>query len=215
MIQTNQTGKSQSDNIIDELLTFNETSTWTGTGGGSAIVTTANYFNGSGSLYIENSVPGQDATVTNSTQATTIASDGSYWLSLVFYKNLPDVVLDGEVQIFKNGVSYNTQSFVFGSKTTDDDTNEVWARFIADQPFTFTKQDVITFSFKIDGIPAYTSPTSGMFVDGIKLERNDANNPFPTAYSAPERLKALPAPPSADGDYKISVVSGVVTWTTV
>jgi len=215
MIQTNQTGKSQSDNIIDELLTFNETSTWTGTGGGSAIVTTANYFNGSGSLYIENSVPGQDATVTNSTQATTIGIDGSYWLSLVFYKNLPDVELQGEVQIFKNGVSYNTQSFIFGSKTTADDTNEVWARFVADQPFTFTKQDVITFSFKINGIPAYTSPTSGMFVDGIKLERNDANNSFPTAYSAPERLKALPAPPSADGDYKISVVGGVVTWTTV
>jgi len=215
MIQTNQTGKSQSDNIIDELLTFNETSTWTGTGGGSAIVTTANYFNGSGSLYIENSVPGQDATVTNSTQATTIGIDGSYWLSLVFYKNLPDVELQGEVQIFKNGVSYNTQSFIFGSKTTDDDTNEVWARFVADQPFTFVKQDVITFSFKLKGITAYTSPTSGMFVDGIKLERNDANNPFPTAYSAPERLKALPAPPSADGDYKISVVGGVVTWTTV
>ena len=215
MIQTNQTGKSQSDNIIDELLTFNETSTWTGTGGGSAIVTTANYFNGSGSLYIENSVPGQDATVTNSTQATTIGIDGSYWLSLVFYKNLPDVELQGEVQIFKNGVSYNTQSFIFGSKTTDDDINEVWARFVADQPFTFVKQDVITFSFKLNGIPVYTSPTSGMFIDGIKLERNDANNPFPTAYSTPERLKALPAPPSADGDYKISVVSGVVTWTTV
>ncbi len=125
MIQTNQTGKSQSDNIIDELLTFNETSTWTGTGGGSAIVTTANYFNGSGSLYIENSVPGQDATVTNSTQATTIGIDGSYWLSLVFYKNLPDVELQGEVQIFKNGVSYNTQSFIFGSKTTDNDTNAI------------------------------------------------------------------------------------------
>jgi len=201
MIQTNQTGKSQSDNIIDELLTFNETSTWTGTGGGSAIVTTANYFNGSGSLYIENSVP--------------VGIDGSYWLSLVFYKNLPDVELQGEVQIFKNGVSYNTQSFIFGSKTTDNDTNEVWARFVADQPFTFVKQDVITFSFKLKGITAYTLPASGIFVDGIKLERNDANNPFPTAYSAPERLKALPAPPSADGDYKISVVGGVVTWTTV
>ena len=152
MIQTNQTGKSQSDNIIDELLTFNETSTWTTVGTGSANVSVANYFNGSGSLYIENNTPGQDLTVSNSTQATTIDIDGSYWLSLVLYKNLPDIVLDGEVQIFKNGVSYNTQSFTFGSKTTADDTNEVWARFVADQPFTFTKQDVVTFSFKINGI---------------------------------------------------------------
>ena len=91
----------------------------------------------------------------------------------------------------------------------------VWARFIANQPFAFSKQDVITFSFKINGIPSYTSSFSGMFIDGIKLERNAANNLFPTAYIAPERLKSLPAPPSVDGDYKISVVSGVVTWTTV
>ena len=215
MIQTNQTGKSQSDNIIDELLTFNETSTWTTVGTGSANVSVSNYFNGSGSLYIENNDPAQDLTVANSTQATTIDIDGSYWLSLVFYKNLPNIILDGDVLIFKNNVLFNTQSFRFGSNTTDDDTNEVWARFVSDQPFTFTKQDVITFSFKIYGIPDYTLPTSGMFVDGIKLERNDANNSFPTAYSAPERLKALPAPPSADGDYKISIVGGVVTWTTV
>jgi len=214
MIQTNQTGKSQSDNIIDELLTFNESSTWNSVGTGSATVSVANYFNGSGSLYIENNIPGQDLTVSNSTQATTIGIDGSYWLSLVFYKNLPDIELEGEVQIFKNSVIYNTQTFTFGSETTADDTNEIWARFVADQPFTFTKQDVVTFSFKINGITAYTLPSSGMFIDGIKLERNDANNPFPTAYSAPERLKALPAPPLADGDYKISVVSGVVTWTT-
>ena len=38
---------------------------------------------------------------------------------------------------------------------------------------------------------------------------------FQQRIAAPERLKALPAPPSADGDYKISVVGGVVTWTTV
>lgn len=183
MIQTNKTGQSKADNIIDELLGFNFDSNWTVTGLGSANVVQNNFFEGSGSLYIENNRPTDSITTSNTTQLTTVDVDGSYWLSLRLYKNLPDVVLTGEVQIFKNSILFNTQTFSFGSKTTDEDSNEVWTRFVADQPFQFNKQDVITLKFKIDGIVAYTDPSTSLFVDAVKLGRNDSGNSFPSAYS--------------------------------
>ena len=57
MIQTNKKGQNQADNIIDNLLSFNIPSIWTVNNAGSATITNTKYFNGSGSLKIENTNP--------------------------------------------------------------------------------------------------------------------------------------------------------------
>ena len=137
MIQTNKKGQSQADNIIDNLLSFNEVSNWSVTGLGSATVTTTNFANGSGSLFIENTDPTQDLTATNAIQSTVIPKNGSYWLSMKFYKDMQSIQLDCSVEIFKNGILFNTQSFTFGSQTQEEDINDSWTRFVANQPFDF------------------------------------------------------------------------------
>ena len=198
MIQTNKKGQSQSDNIVDDLLSFNEVSNWTVTGTGSATVTSSNFSNGSGSLFIENTNPTQDLTATNATQSTVIPKNGSYWLSMKFFKNIENSQLTGEVEIFKNDVLFNTQSFSYGMIIPDEDINNTWTRFVANQPFNFNASDVITFKFRLKSYSGFSGATTSFYVDGIKLEDNSANNSYPTGYTNPintiEYIKESDAP---------------------
>ena len=210
--------KEQRENIIDPLLGFNDAQTWTTSSGtGSAGLDNNLAYQGDSCLSMLNTAPTTDLIITNATQSTSIVFDGDYIASIRLRKDIVDEFLELEMKTFVGATEFNTQTFTLGSEDTDEDLllNDRWITFSANIPFNFTKGVIVTFTFNLKGKAGTTLPNTTIKIDGFKLEPIDANNLFPTAYIAPERLKSLPAPPSVDGDYKISVVSGVVTWTTV
>lgn len=208
MIQTNKKGQREADNIIDPLLGFNSDSTWTVTGTGSASVSVNQYFSGSGSLYIENTDPTNDLTASNAVQSTVIPKDGSYWFSTELFKTLADTEITGEIEVFKGLVSFDVQEFSIGSTTTEDDKNNQWVRYVANQPYDFTKGDIITFTIKIDGILGFVNPSTFLYWDGVKLESNDRGNYYPSGYSNPihevYRVKESSTSPSVGDDESVT-----------
>jgi len=191
-----QNGKNQAENIIDYLLTFESAQTWTASAGtGTAILdNTVNYW-GTNSLKIENTAPTTDLELTNSVQSTVIDTGGKYQLSWFVRKDDALETYSGHIEIFKNAVSYNTQSFSFGGDGSDEyvnkDYNDVWVRFISNIELDFAKSDVVTFKIQLDGIVGYTDPSTTMWIDGLMLNLNERVNFMPPNYVPPVYNKTL------------------------
>ena len=211
-------GDNYADNIVNPALSFN-TGTWTvASGTGTAMLDADNVFQGEKSLKIENTTPVSSITVTNSSQDTTIDIAGSYQLSWHIKKNIAQEVREGAVLVYKNTVLLDTQSFTLGSTTEDEDDNDTWLRFQGDQTYTFIKGDIITFQIRLSGATT-TELTTALYVDGLMLNQAGRKNSIVPDYVIPKdminRLENIPAPPTADGNYQLTVASGVYTWTTI
>jgi len=180
MIQINGKGLHASENIIDNLLSFNVNSTWPSVGTGNASVVSSTYFDGSGSLLINNTdYQNTDLTVSNSTQNTLIPYDGDYDFSLYLKKSLSeDVIIN--VEIFKNASSVYNQDLTFASFNTDN-----WTSFMTNENFRMLKNDVVTFIFTVKSNASSVSNNLVIYMDGLHFYNKERNQTKSPIYSKP------------------------------
>lgn len=204
-------GQNYADNIIDPLLAF-DGGTWTvASGTGTATLDANNPFFGVSSLKIENNTPLSNIIVSNSAQATTISYDDSYILSFFVKKDAADKVRDGAVLIYKNAVLLTTETFTIGS-ADGGDLNDTWVRYQTEQ-IALLKSDVITLQFRLDAI-AELDPTTTIWIDGVMLNATGRNN-FIVPQFVPNNQIKVPTLPTADGNYQLTITSGVASWTEI
>lgn len=182
-------GQNYADNIIDSLLDFEQTQTWTtSTGTGTATINNAFAYAGDSCLKIENTNPTNDIEVTNSVQSSVINVSGDYQFSMFARKDDSGVPYSGHIEVFKNAVTYSTQTFTLGSDDSNEDYpdfNEQWVRFISDTTLTFAKSDVVTIKIQLDGIVGYADPSTIIYIDGLMLNQNQRGNIMPPLYNRP------------------------------
>lgn len=108
----------------------------------------------------------------------TINNTGSHILSLrLLHENTTPYADQLKVKITVNGIaSYYTMECIFTSNTLQ----KKWHTFA--QSFNFTTGDIVNLTF--EHICANASST-GVFIDGLKLELNDRDNGLPTIYTRP------------------------------
>lgn len=217
MIQlSNKYGQNYADNLIDYLLTFNEASTWTAASGtGTATRDLDNPYQGTASLKLNNTAPTTDLVATNSVQSSPMPFGGTYQISGYFKKAQPLVEISGAMLIYKNAVLLATEEFTIGSTVADDDVDDAWVRFQTSNNYSFVKGDVITFQFRLDGIVGTGLTDTDLWVDGIMINNAERQDFAVPVYTIPERLSKIPLPPTADGNYQLTVLSGVYTWTEI
>lgn len=181
-----RTSKNYADNIIDPLLSFNTSQTWSVSAGtGSASLDTDILFEGNSSLKLINTAPTTDLTVTNSVQSTSIAFSGDYRHSFYIRKDEADEFMTVEVACFQNAVLFNTQTYVLGSETTEDDRNGYFVRFVSDVDYNFTKGDNITFTFTLKGKAGTALLNTTVWLDGMHLEPVVTNELMPSLFKKP------------------------------
>lgn len=173
MIHSKRKGNNYSKNIASSVLGFNDSSAWSVVGTGSASLEDTLYFEGSSSLNIENTSVKDDITATNVTQSTLIDIDGIYDISCYMLKKEALMVLTGEIEVFKNTVSLAVLPFSLGSTDVDYDKTNEWTPFFSNSNYSLAKGDVLTFTFKIDGIPASILTSLDLFIDGFMVYNKD------------------------------------------
>ena len=189
-----QNGQQYADNVIDSLLDFEADQTWTVNGTGTALMDNALAYAGARSLRLENTAPTTDLVATNSVQSTALTLGGDYQLSCYLSKNDAGQAYSGSIEIFKNAVTYNTQTFTIGSDGSDEDNpdhNNRWVRYVSDETLTFNKSDVVTFKIQLDGITGYVGASTVLNIDGLMFNQNDRGNAMPPLYSRPVYNKTL------------------------
>lgn len=178
MIQINERGSHISDNIIDNLLSFNSTSTWSAVGRGYVAVDTNIFFEGKGSLKIENTAyKTTDLTVNNTTQSTIVKLDGTYDLSLYLRKTLAED-LSVTVEVYKNGASLYSTPFTFAEAQVGQ-----WFSFCTNENWSFSKGDIITFKFKINKNASSSVTNAVLHIDGMHLYNKQRNQLEPPIFS--------------------------------
>ncbi len=186
MIQINDRGLNTSQNVIDSLLDFNTSSTWTtiGVGIGNAVISNIDYFDGVSSLKINNTdYFTSDLVVSNSTQNTVIKKNGVFDFSLYLKKELAED-LTFNVEIFKNASSVYNEDFVINA-----DKVNVWTSFITNENFAFIKDDVITFRFTLKANLSSSTKDVTVFLDGLHIYNKERNQ-----LEAPIYSKSIYAP---------------------
>ena len=193
--QTRGNGQHYADNIIDPLLSFEQTQTWSTTSGtGSAATSSQVAFEGNKCLSIQNTAPTTDLLVTNTSQSSIIPISGEFQLSLYAWKDDLAIPYTIEVNIYKSAVLYDTQVFVLGNDNTDasdPDINETWVRYVNSVTLDFIKGDDITFTFKLNGIVGYIGASTQVFIDGMMLNLNNRLNAMPPIYTKPVNLPVV------------------------
>lgn len=173
MVQLDRAGLNYADNLVDYLLTFNESSTWTiASGTGTATRDLDNPFSGVASLKINNTAPTTNLTVTNSVQSSVIPFASTFQITCYVKKVEPLEELTGAMLIYKNAVLLATESFSVGSEVVEEDITNEWARFQTSNNYVLAKNDVITFQFRLDGIVGTPLTDTTIWIDGIMI--NDA-----------------------------------------
>ena len=164
MIQINDRGINLSDNVIDNLLSFNYDSTWSTVGTGTAIRDTNLFYEGKGSLKIENTAyQTTDITANNTTQSTNIPLNGTYDLSLYLRKSLAED-MSVAVEVYKNGALLYDTDFTFLSTHTN-----TWVSFCTNENWSFAKGDKITFKFRVNSNASSGVTNTVLYIDGVHL----------------------------------------------
>ncbi len=180
MIQINERGGHISDNVLDNLLSFNSTSTWSAVGTGYGAVDTNIFFEGKGSLKIENTAYKTiDLTVNNTTQSTVVKLDGTYDLSLYLRKSLAEDV-SVTVEVYKNGASLYSTPFTFAEAQVDQ-----WFSFCTNENWSFSKGDIIAFKFKINQNASSSVTNAVLHIDGMHLYNKQRNQLEAPIYQKP------------------------------
>lgn len=176
-------GQNYSDNLIDNLLSFNESATYSvSSGTGSAIIDTSVAFKGNSSLKIQNTDPTNDLVITQSTQNSIITQTGVYGVSLFILKTEVDEFMTLELRVFQNAVLFDTQTFVLGSETTEDDINNTWVRFDCFEDYNFVVNDKVTFTWNLKGKAGTSLLNTTIWVDGMMIYRKSRLNNIPPSY---------------------------------
>lgn len=216
MIQLDRQGQNYAQNLVDYLLTFNNASTWTAASGtGTATRDLDNPFAGVASLKLNNTAPTTDLVATNAVQDSEIPFNGTYQISAYFKKAEPLEVISGAMLIYKKAVLLATEEFSIGTDDADTDIDDTWVRFQTSNNYDFVKGDAITFQFRLDGIVGTALTDTDLWVDGIMINNAERQDFAVPSYNQPERLSKIPQPPTADGNYQLTVSSGVYSWTEI
>lgn len=184
-IKVNRVGKNYADNIIDPLLSFDTSQTWTTTGTGSAVLDPNTFNTGVSSLKIINTDPTNDLVVSNSSQNTTIAVDGNYRHSFYLSKSEVDEFLTLEIETFVGLNPFNTQTYVLGSETTELDVNDKFVRFVSDVDYNLTKGNEVSFVLTLKGKAGTSLINTTIWVDSMMLEKVSTDNFMPSTYKNP------------------------------
>lgn len=192
MIKVFGTGKNHSKNLIDSILSFNKTSTWTlSSGAGSAVCSTEDSFDGLQSLKLNNTDLSTLFIATNSIQSTVINKTGDYGFVISVKKNHPLEVIDLKVNIYKNATLEYSDGFSIGSATDSSlDDNNIWVRYMVDDILKLSATDVITFTFEQEVRTSALTETT-VYVDGLHLYAMDSVDTLPPLYSEPIYNKTL------------------------
>lgn len=170
MIATQRKGLQYSENLVNYILSFNEASVWTPIpASGASKIEDTDYFEGTGSLSLSNFDVVNDITFSNTNHGTVIPIDGKFGFGFYLYKEEPLVAITGSIEVYKNAILFNTEDFSFGSSDSELDVNGNWQSFDSSVDYNFVKDDVITFKFKIDGIPGSVLGSITLFVDGFMI----------------------------------------------
>ncbi|NRA92165.1 MAG: hypothetical protein HRU26_05675 [Psychroserpens sp.] len=196
MIQVKRNnGQNYADNILNRVLYFDALQTWNITGTGTAILDNTVVFSGNSSLKLDNTDPTINLVASNSDQDTIIKVNGSYQFSCYLRKNDALEVYTGKIEIFKNAILLDTQTFSLGGDNTDEyenkDYNDEWVRFVSDQNYSLLKSDVITFRLTLDGISGYVGSNTSLWFDGMMLNLADRVNFMPPAYTIPSEISEI------------------------
>ena len=187
-LDINRAGINYRDNLIDPLLSFNTSQTWTvSSGTGSAGLDNNTLYEGDSSLKIINTDPTNDLVVTNSVQSSVIPYDGDFRLSFYMRKDEPLEFMTLEVVTFQNASPFNTQTFVLDTDAGGNDIDGIFQRFAADVDYNFTKGDDITFTFNLKGKAGTLLLNTTVWVDAMQLEAVTTNNKFPSQFKLPRK----------------------------
>jgi hypothetical protein len=180
MVRTDRQGLFYADNLVDSVLSFNNSQTWSvSSGTGSAATNTEQAYSGERGLKIINTDPANDIRVSFSNQSTSIPEGRNYGVSCRFYKTLGEEI-SGLVKIYQNAVLLSNEAFTLDAT---DDTDK-WVAFATDVNFALSKGDDITFQFQIDGFVT-AQPSIVVYVDGLHLYAKDRGQEAPPPYTTP------------------------------
>lgn len=181
MIQIDRTGNNYAENVIDQLLTFEDVQTWTVASGTGSSARSNNYaFEGQWSLRINNDAPTTDIVVTNSVQSTfPIQKLTDYDFSFYVRKEAPSDAYSGNVKIYKNAILLDTQTW-----SLEDTQDGQWYRFVTDQTYSLAFTDEMTFTFQFDGDAGFVG-TKIIYIDGICLAPKERVDVAPAVYTPP------------------------------
>ena len=208
-------GKDYADNLIDDLLQFNIPQTWTvSSGTGSASLNTTILFEGKSCLELFNTAPTTDLTVTNSVQSTIIPYGGDFIFSCYLKKKDILNFIDVGIQLFQGAAPLAENVFRLGSEDAEEDFNLDWIRFQS-PVYDFNASDEITIVLTVKGKVGTALSTTTVWADGFMLSDAKRLSLVVPNYNKPDRFKDLPNLPEADGNYQLTVASGVYTWTEI
>ena len=186
MIKVIGTGKNYSNNLIDSLLSFNTTSTWSvSSGTGSAVCSTDYAFDGLQSLKLNSTALGSTFIATNSVQSSIIPRDGVYGLVVSIRKDHRLQPITLKVNIYKNAVlEYNTEFTIGNALDSSLDDNDIWVRFMTETDLSFVATDEITMTFEQKSMTSALTETT-VYIDGIHLYSKDNADTLAPLYVKP------------------------------
>ena len=187
MIKVIGTGKNYSNNLIDSILSFNTTSTWSvSSGTGSAVCSTDYAFDGVQSLKLNSTALGSTFIATNSIQSSIIPRDGVYGLVVSIRKDHRLQPITLKVNIYKNAVLEYGSEFTIGNALDSSlDDNDIWVRFMTDVDLSLSATDEITFTFEQKSMTSALTETT-VYIDGIHLYSKDNVDTLAPLYVKPE-----------------------------
>jgi len=179
MIQIDRYSQVYTDNVIDPLLAFDNVSTWTVIGTGTATVLDTQAFTGSKSLRLQNLAPTTDLTANNTSQETyPIKKTGKYNFTLSLY-NPENETIDLQVQLYSGVSLLDTQDI-----NLDKEFYGTWVSFVGEKYYELENTDKITFKFILKGNAGFGT-AKNVFIDGIKFYAINENVFAPPIYTKP------------------------------
>lgn len=181
-VQITQETARYSDNLLNSFCNFNSVHSWNKVSGGSNLGSVLNSSTEkyAGLFAIKVPFVGTSDAVFNaggSQMQKLIFKGGLHLLSYRLFKDNTDAEIVVKIQMYVNGgLSVNT-TFEQTLNTANGFVNGQWNTFF--QEVSLNDSDVVDFAFSVQ------SNTTGvnLYIDGLKLEKNDRNLNVPSVYS--------------------------------
>lgn len=181
-VQITQETARYSDNLLNSFCTFNSVHSWNKVSGGANVGkienSTQDKYAGKSAIKVTFVNTGECIFNAGGSQMqTNITSSEVYLLSYRFAKdNTPSEVIV-KIQMYVNGNLFPQNEIIQTLSAENGFVNGQWNTFF--QEVSLNDSDVVDFAFSVQ------SDTVGvnLYIDGLKLEKNDRNLNVPSVYS--------------------------------
>ena len=181
-VQITQETARYSDNLLNSFCNFNSVHSWNKVSGGANVGTiensTQDKYAGKSAIKVTFVNTGECIfNAGDSQMRTNIPSSGVYLLSYRFYKDDAEAQIVVKIQMYVNGGLSVNNTFEQTLNTANGFVNGQWNTFF--QEVSLNDSDVVDFAFSVQ------CETTGvnLYIDGLKLEKNDRNLNVPSVYS--------------------------------